>query len=328
MRHILLLSLLLFFCSTEQKIDALEQSNSNTTSNAKPQSDLVSKILFAKRGVGSNGWSIFMMNPDGTNEEVLIPLKSGQGEYNPDISPDGKTVVFNTYRYGGWKLANYDLSSSLIKRISPTSNYYMNGVYSPDGSMIAYERNINRTVHIFVSDRNGENPKHITPKMGNQNRLPTWSKDGKSILFYSENGKSNDIYQVDLETGINKNLTNNTKGNDFNPSISPNGKKVAFYSDREGYLDVFIMDLSGKNQVNLTKTIRNKNNTYNYYKDDNMYWMFKVSWSPDGECLVFSNAVEDNIDLFTVKYDGTNLKQITKTVNSEFTPVWGMIENQ
>ncbi|MCK8523230.1 hypothetical protein M0D21_16745 [Aquimarina sp. D1M17] len=286
-----------------------------------------STILFSRKKDNDSGWSIYKISPNGIDEEVIIPFKYGQGEYNPAIAPDGNTIMFNSYRYGGWKLAVYDTNTKEVSKISKKLNYYVNGVFSSDGKKIAYERNVERSTHIFVANSDGTKEVNLTSEISNDNRAPSWNSNDTSILFYYKKNRTNDIFAIDVRAKITTNLTNNNSGNDFNPSISPNGKQVAFFSDRNGYLDVYVMDINGENQICLTRSLHNENNEYNYYTDSNVYWIFKVSWSPDGQYLVFSNIQGDNIDLFTIKKDGTDLKQITKTPKSEYTPVWGILKN-
>ena len=325
MIRILILIVLLFPSSiiNYTKLAGNKPFESNTNTNT--QIKKTSKILFARKNDNEDAWSIYGVNPNGTEEHIIIPLKSGQGEYNPEIAPDGSSVLFNTYRFGGWKLATFNLKTRRIKRISPSSNYYTNGVFSPDGQRIAFERNVQRTTHIFISNKNGENEKNLTLGFNDENRAPSWSIDRKFVLFYAKKGNVNDIYRIDISSNKIENISKNNTGNDFNPSVSPDGKQVAFFSDRNGYLDLYVMDISGSNQVNLTSQLQNKSNTYNYYKDNNMFWIFKASWSPNGKQLVFSNVKSDNVDLFTIDANGENLTQITKTPESEFTPVWGLI---
>ncbi|TJY38220.1 TolB family protein [Pontimicrobium aquaticum] len=322
----LILILALFFL-TKKDNKTIYQNNIDSSCIKIGLDKPVSKILYSRKNSNDSGWSIYMIDPNGSNEEVLIPFKSGQGEYNPAVSTNGETVIFNTYRYGGWKLALYDVKGKSVNRISPKSSYYTNGVFSPDGSKVAYERSVQRrSTHIFISNSDGTNEKMLTGKMGDENRIPSWTPNGESILFYSQNGNVNDIYSVNINSGQIKNLTKNKSGNDFGPSVSPNGKHVAFFSDRNGHLDMYVMDIDGRNQKNLTASLQNKNNRYNYFKDNNLFWMFKVSWSPNGESLVFSNIKSDNIDLFTIKKDGNDLKQITTSSRSELTPFWGSLK--
>jgi len=319
MKTLLLLGLtLLLNGESEHYIKDLEQRDQNNSS----------KILYSKKRNNSEGWSVYSIDPNGLNGEIIIPFSRGMGEYNPFPSPDGNTIIFNTYRYGGWKLATYNVKSEKITRVTKASNYFTNGNYSPNGEKIVYEKNIGRSTHICIADSDGMNEIVLTSNTeSSENRIPVWTPDEKSIIFYSEKNKVNDICMVNIENRTQKNLTKNKDGNDFAPSISPNGKQIAFFSDRNGHLDLYTMDILGNNQTLLTKMIQNDNNKYNYHTDSNTYWIFKNSWSPDGNYLVFSNATDNNIDLFTIHKNGSDLKNITNSPQSEYTPSWGLINN-
>jgi len=321
----LLLILLTFSCKSETKFTAIQDTSKAELELVKQQTS--PKILFARKKGNDGGWSIYSMDSNGQNETIVIPFKSGLGDYNPSMSPNGKDLLFNTYRYGGWKLATFNISTNELQQITKTSDYCFNGVYSEDGQKIAYERvGRGEKTSICFSDSNGLNETLITNSMSNsENRAPAWTPDNASILFYSDKNGSNDIYKYSIDDKTITNLTNTKESNNFNPSVSPDGKYVAFYSDRDGHLDVFIKDINGQNVRCLTAGFRSINNAYNYYKDSNLFWIFKIDWSPDGQSLIFSNVKGDNIDLFTIKIDGSEIKQLTKTKASEYTPVWAQI---
>lgn len=320
MKLTILLSTLLLIVFSCGSAEANSEKNST---QAVEEGNSSSRILFARKRIPSEGWTIFSVNSDGSDEKTIIPAKRGMGEYNPARSPDGKTILFNTYRYGGWKLATRDLASGKVSRITQASNYFTNGVYSADGEKIAYEKNIGRSTHICIADVHGKNEVVLTSKSGSaENRIPVWTANGESIIFYNEKNSINDIFSIDIASLSIQNLTKNSTGNDFSPAVSPDGKQIAFFSDRNGFLDLYIMDRDGSNPTNLSNALQSKNNKYNYFKDSNTYWIFKVAWSPDGKHLVFSNVKTDNVDLFTIKSDGTELTQITKTSASEYTPCW------
>lgn len=285
------------------------------------------RIIYSKKRKSTEGWSIYSIKPDGTDEKILIPSSSGMGEYNPTVSKDGNFFIFNTYRYGGWKLATYDPMSGEVNRVPQGSSYFTNASFSPNGEKIVYEKSMNRATHICIANKNGSNEIILTSSFGqNESRIPVWSQNGNSIIFYSEKSGVNDIYSIDIESRNVKNLTNNKEGNDFAPSISPDGKQIAFFSDRNGYLDLYKMDADGNNQMLLTKSIQNDQNEYNYYRDNNIYWKFKNCWSPDGKHIVFSNVTKDNIDLFTIDNNSLEIKNITNSPNSEYTPFWSALK--
>lgn len=284
-----------------------------------------SKILFSKILPNDRGWSILMIDPDGSNEEVLIPFDTGQGEYNPSISPDGKTVLFNTYRWQGWKLATFNVKNGVVKKIDMSPDYHTNGVFSPNGKKIVYETN-KMITEIHFSDKYGRTEKLITRKMGKaEGRVPVWTKDAKSIIFFSDKSGVHDIYNAKIRNGNLTNLTNNILGNDFAPSISPDGKFITYFSDRNGFLDLYIMEIMGGNQTNLTAGENKSKFKYNYYENPNMFWIFKSSWSPDNNTIVFSRVADKIIQLFTIQKDGTDLKKITKSKKNLYTPTWGLI---
>lgn len=312
----MILGLILFF--------SLELSFFQPFNRLEPEPTSI--ILYSKKRINSEGWSIYSRSLEDLTEKMVIPVNRGMGEYNPAISPDGSTMVFNTYRYGGWKLAIYNLKSGQTIRITKGANYFTNAQYSPDGQKIVYEKNIGRSTHICIADRDGQNETILTnDQQSMENRIPVWTTDGKSIIYYSERNKVNDIFQLDIESRNEINLSQNKEGNDFAPSISPDGEQIAFFSDRNGHLDLYTLNLKTKELVLLTEALQNENNRYNYFKDANTYWIFKSAWSPDGNHIVFSNATDDNVDLFTITKHGEDLKNITNSPQSEYTPTWGVV---
>jgi Tol biopolymer transport system component len=56
------------------------------------------------------------------------------------------------------------------------------------------------------------------------------------------------------------------------------------------------------------------------------YYAKERSWSPDGTRIVFvmyAGANDNQVDLFTVDPDGSDLTQMTDTVEVEYVPSWG-----
>ena len=46
---------------------------------------------------------------------------------------------------------------------------------------------------------------------------------------------------------------------------------------------------------------------------DSLKTAFFASWSPDGEWIVFSGRASKSVDLYVVRADGTDLRQVTDT---------------
>lgn len=152
--------------------------------------------------------------------------------------------------------------------------------------------------------------KHITSVVDG---YPVLSPDGTKILFESDRTGASEIYTMNLDGSGLTQLTFNT-ANDDSPVWSPDGKKIVFTSvrdDADG--DIYIMDADGKNAKRLTTT-----------PGDDSHPKF----SPDGQRIIFNSARttpdlkadwgKQHIELFTMKTDGTDVKQLTsfKTVTT------------
>ena len=95
---------------------------------------------------------------------------------------------------------------------------------------------------------------------------------------------------------------------DFALSISPDGNQMVYYSYRGDELpDLFISDIDGNNERKLTDT-----------KD---IWEIVPNWSSDGKKIVFSAGPSmRDLELFSIRPDGSGRKQITDGEGNAFNP--------
>ncbi|MEQ9166195.1 MAG: hypothetical protein RLO12_08055 [Fulvivirga sp.] len=248
----------------------------------------------------------------------------GRGEYNDASSPDGNNVIFNTYRFSGWKLGMGKLENGVVSDVqkwTDRSIYEYEARYSPDGSRVAYQE-FNwgtRDVDIFIADKNGKNAGHFV-KSADGDRTPHWTSDGKSIVFTSgrENGYS--IYIKSITRREAKKLTTESS-NDFATSTSKNTNKIAYLSDAGGEINLYTMNIDGSNKRKLTANLDSVKFTMNGYEDSG-YWAMKTSCPPDGKQIVFNIPYKRDMGLFIVKSDSRGLKQITDNSDTDMSPFW------
>lgn len=286
------------------------------------------KIIYAHNSGGINtGGTLELKIYDlktATTETLLKGTVARRGEYNPSISPDGSKIIFNTYRFNGWKLGFADYENgeiSNVMRLTDRPNYEYNASFSPDGTKIAYQEFnwSTRETDIFIADKNGKKAMHFINSRG-ADHVPDWSSDGNSIVFSSERNGDFDVYIKALDDGTLLNLTNDN-ATDFAPSTSKKENVIAFLSDREGQVNLYSLDLDDDNLRNLTVDFKSDNIDSKGFDDAN-YWAYKTSWSPDGDKITFTLMIDGDLEIFTVNKDGTNLTQITHNDDTDMTPFW------
>lgn len=282
-----------------------------------------STILFSRSNGGLNsGGTLDLMMYDPTDDKTTLLLKGsvrGRGEYNAVANPNGSKIVYNTYRFSGWKLGVADLENGQvkdIKKLTTRKNYEYCGKFSPDGQKIVYQefKWSDRSENIYISNENGEDAKLFFENNISDQSLD-WTKDGKSIVFTHLKNDRLGIYMKSINGKVFKNISG-TQANDFAPATSKTENKVAFLSDRNGKIDLFVMNNDGSNLKNLTPNLNSKD------ASANDIWAYKISWSPNGKQLVFNLMIGNDLELFIVNADGSGLRQITQNNDSDITPFW------
>ncbi|MCH7807441.1 MAG: PD40 domain-containing protein [Proteobacteria bacterium] len=147
--------------------------------------------------------------------------------------------------------------------------------------------------------------------------FPDWSPDNQKIAFESGLEGELQIFTIDID---GKNLTQltDTEYNDERPVWSPDGKKIAFFSNRSEKrneqpvsLQIYVMNADGTEQRRVTH--------------EGPALEYNVSWSPDGNQLVFQSRPE--IDpgvhsLYIISTDGMERRRITDGQFNDTSPQW------
>jgi Tol biopolymer transport system component len=307
-------------------IAAVEPSPS--ASGATGYDGALGDIVFERNTTGSDQVSLFTIDADGTNEQLIHGSWDGIG-----LSPDGHTFLAPTVGPDGRLLpllVAADGSGEQFIQVADQTLQLGIGDWSPDGARIVFDAWDDTDASrkgLYTMSRDGRDLVRLT-KAGPRHDFPAYagaySADGARILFFRPaTAVDADRVSMDLFV-VNADGTNTVKLNPagtetilFGPSgasdWSPDGKQVAFVgsdgdfwkSDRHA---LFTVGADGSHPKRITP------------------WgdVLSVQWSPDGKTLAFSMASPTGYQIFTVHPDGTDLVQITSSNDGtqSFGPMW------
>jgi Tol biopolymer transport system component len=222
---------------------------------------------------------------DGTGISYL-PQDGSLMPLSPDVSPDGREIVFYD-QYGRVKVQAVDNSDSLV--VSPPGFQCAFPAWSPDGGRIAMQcpsaSGSDRDIYVVDRDGSGFGPLVTSPGSDN---FPTWSPDGRRIAYSSTRDGNPEIYLRDLETGRDSNLTGTPDVQEELPVWSPDGRYIAFNS-RSGILENRSIELLEVRTGLVRRLV------------DRLQASYFPDWSPDGKHLAFAqNQLPDILQIVKV----------------------------
>ena len=247
----------------------------------------------------------------------------------PSYSPDGRHLMTNTAYAGIFKntvlLMKPDGTDRRVIFEHPAENA-LAPVWSPAGDRIAFGMGAffaggraGQSAHLAVMNADGSGLRMLTTGEGNYG-FPSWSPDGRRLVARSGAPGSKSLVIVDVATGAIAPLTSGQHSDNF-PAWSPKGDRVLFASDRDGDWELYAVGVDGQSVVRLTHSPGNDAH---------------ATWSLDGEWIAFASArggFKDEMpvgegggqgagDIFVMRADGSDVRQLTDDAFEEATPAF------
>ena len=246
--------------------------------------------------------TVFVSNRDG-NKEIYFMDYDGKRQrritYNdyidmlPSWSFDKEKVLYTSYRDGNPDLYMFHLYTGKTELISTGQANY-SADWSRENDRIVYTSTRSGNAEIYIKDMKTRKEKRLTftPAIDTS---PCWSPNGREIAFVSNRSGTAQVYLMDAEGSNIRRITSEGTRHD-SPEWSPDGTQLAYTLMIGGGIDIYVYNLKNNTISKLTENARRNENP---------------SWSPDGRHIIFSSNRSGRYQLYTVDYDGANLRQVT-----------------
>ena len=274
------------------------------------------KIVFVSKRDGNA--EIYIMNPDGSQQVNLTQHPAE--DYNPAWSPNGKQIVFTSDRTDDtFDLYLMNADGKNVQKVFKDDEYRRYSTWSPDGKRIAYAQADKRKAilawgarfapiadhTLYIATPNGTSIEKLTKGF-----RPGWSPDGSQLIFVVAGLKHAPLGLFDLQTRTQKVLRPEKLPWTTSPRWSPQGDKIAF-----GKLSMArFNERGGITFRGSTLYIANPDGTALQQVADGS--ALDPTWSPQGNQLIYSDAIGVVYQLYRIDFNGGNPTQLTHEGNN------------
>jgi TolB protein len=203
---------------------------------------------------------IFLMNPDGSDQQMLIAGGVPDGGVFPSFSQSGNELCFNT-QVRPRKIFVVNIHGTGLTNLTPEADAGDNlrCDWSPKGNLIVFGSSRSGNEEIYVMNADGSDLVRLTndppdgPRPLPVDANPAWSPKGDRIAFESTRAGNSDVYVMNADGSDPLQLTF-FEGQDTKPTWSPKGDRIAFHRRIDGHLEVLTMNADGSDVTRLTNT--------------------------------------------------------------------------
>jgi Tol biopolymer transport system component/imidazolonepropionase-like amidohydrolase len=164
-----------------------------------------------------------------------LSFEASEGTWmNLDVSPDGRTIVFDLLG----DLYSMPITGGRATRITSGSQFDFQPRFSPDGRAIAFISDRNGVQNVWLMDPDGSSPRQVTREGEREVNSPEWSADGEYIFVRKHFVETRSLgagevwmYHRSGGTGLQVTDRPNWQQDQGEPAAHPDGRWVYYSQD-------------------------------------------------------------------------------------------------
>ena len=271
-----------------------------------PTREHIGRIIFTCTRGDYN--QLCMINADGTGYQQLTNLEAHS--YYPVYSPLGGAIVYASNQNGGvFDLFLFIFEGARLVRLTERIGNVISPTFSPDGQKILFaNRAAEGPTSLWTMDNTGEN-QDLLYSGPNTIVGVDWSPDGQTIAFAmaTDQPETYEIFLMNADGSNVRQLTRGLPGIGGSIDWSPDSRKLLINAGPTGDKNIFLVDVAEETAAQLTNGGNNA----------------ASSFSPDGQWIAFNSLRNnDQADIFIIRPDGTDLRQVTNNPEPDWQPHW------
>jgi TolB protein len=170
---------------------------------------------------------------------------------SPNLSPDGKTLLYTSYHGTGFPdIYKIDLQTGQRTVFAGFRGTNTGATFSPDGRLVAMILSGSGNSEVYLSNTQGRQLRRLT-RTDSLEADPSWSPDGGRLVFTSDKMGGPQIYTSDVRGRSMARVRTDISRNCSEPAWNPvDASQIAFTAAIAGEFEVAVFSYkSGKSQI-------------------------------------------------------------------------------
>jgi len=239
----------------------------------------------------------------------------GDGDYDPAVSPDGRTLAFLRRVGSSVDIYLQPLAGGPARRLTKRSQQ-LGGLAWASNREVLFSTVSSASGSMWRQVADGSSEQQPVTGVLDGARYPAIAHpaNGADRMAYARIVSDTNIWHMEIAPHANGGVRTVAEPapviastlTDHSPQFSPDGKRIVFASDRDGYLEIWVSasDGSGASQLTTLKSSRSGS----------------PRWSPDGRQIVFDSLASGTNDIWMVGSEGGSPKQLTTEPSNDARP--------